>query len=264
MVAGSMFAAASASAAPQPHAVQAASTVLSASAVPAAGMVRPGGPAIHVTSPLTAHGGGLRNAASSTNWSGFATSGATFTTVSASWVEPTAHCTRGRQFSSFWIGLDGFNSGTVEQTGTEVDCSGRTPVYFAWTEFFPAFPVNFPDTVNPGDHFTGSVTSNGGSNFTLRLADTTRGWSHAVTGSVAGAALSSAEVIAEAPSSSSGVLPLANFGTVNFSGATVDGSPIGNFNPTQIIMVNNSGTPKDSVSALGGGTSFSATWLRSN
>jgi len=44
----------------------------------------------------------------------------------------------------------------------------------------------------------------------------------------------------------------------------VNGSPIGNFSPTQIIMVNSSGTAKDSVSSLSGGNSFTVSWLRSN
>jgi hypothetical protein len=105
-----------------------------------------------------------------------------------------------------------------------------------------------------------------GSTYTLKLADTTQGWSHTVTASLSGAANSSAEVIAEAPccTASGGILPLAHFSPVAFSNADVDGSAIGNFSPTQIIMINNSGTPKDSISSLSGGTSFTATWLRSS
>jgi hypothetical protein len=68
----------------------------------------------------------------------------------------------------------------------------------------------------------------------------------------------------EAPSSTRGVLPLANFGTMSFTSADVNGSAIGSFNPTEIIMVDGSGRDKDSISALTGGTNFSATWLRSN
>ncbi len=225
---------------------------------PTAHLIRPAG---HETVPLTAHSGS-RNAVASTNWSGYAANGSTYTSVSASWVEPTGHCSSGRQYSSFWVGLDGFNSSTVEQTGSEVDCNGSTPVYYSWYEMYPAFPVNFSNTVRPGDHFTGSVTYNGSNSFTLKLSDTTQGWSHTVNATLSGAARSSAEVIAEAPSSVSGVLPLANFGTVNFSGSTVNGSTLSNFNPTQIIMVNNAGRPKVSVSSLNGG-SFSVTWLRS-
>ena len=226
---------------------------------PAAHLVRPTG---HGTRPFVAHGGPA-NAASSTNWSGYAAASGTYKSVSASWKEPTGTCSGSAKYSSFWVGLDGYNSGTVEQTGSEVDCSGRTAEYYSWYEMYPAYPVNFSNTVRPGDQFTGSVTVSG-STYTLKLADSTQGWSHTVTKSLSGAANSSAEVIAEAPSSTSGVLPLAHFSPVTFTSATVNGSAIGNSSPTQIIMVNNSGTAKDSVSSLSGGTSFTVSWLRSN
>jgi hypothetical protein len=218
-------------------------------------MIRPGG-------PLTGHGL-PRNADQSTNWSGYAATGK-FTSVSANWTEPTGLCTSATRYSSFWVGLDGFNSGTVEQTGSEVDCSGGSPVYYSWYEMYPAFPHNFRNTVRPGDKFFGSVTYNGGSSYTLVLQDLTRGWSHTISKSLSGAANSSAEVIAEAPSSSTGVLPLADFGTVNFSNAKANGSAIGNSSPVQINMVNSSGQLKDQTSALSGGTSFSDTWLRAS
>jgi hypothetical protein len=76
------------------------------------------------------------------------------------------------------------------------------------------------------------------------------------------ATLASAEAIAEAPSSSGGVLPLTNFGTVNFSAATVNGSAIGAYNPDRIDMVSG-GVTKAQTSALSGGTSFSVAWKHS-
>jgi hypothetical protein len=249
-----MFAAGSAAAAT----AQGPRVPASHASMPGGRMIRPAG-----TVPMAARGG-VKTTVGSTNWSGYAATGGPFTTVSANWVEPAGTCTGGHKYSSFWVGLDGYSSSTVEQTGSEVDCSGRTAVYYSWYEMYPAFPVNFSNTVRPGDHFTGSVAFTGGSNFTLKLADTTRGWSHTVNASLSGAARSSAEVIVEAPSSSSGVLPLADFGTVHITGSTVNGSPIGNFNPTEIIMVNNSGQEKDTVSPLTSGQNFSATWLRSN
>jgi Peptidase A4 family len=229
---------------------------------PAVHLVRPTG---HGTRPLAGHGG-RGNAASSTNWSGYAATGRTFTSVSASWTEPTGTCSGSAKYSSFWVGLDGYNSSSVEQTGSEVDCSGSTPEYYSWYEMYPAYPVNFSNTVLPGDHFQGSVTYNGSGNYTLVLSDTTRGWSHTVHASLSGAANSSAEVIAEAPccTASGGILPLAHFSPVTFTNATANGSAIGSFSPTQIIMVNNSGQAKDSISSLSGGNSFTATWLRAN
>ena len=130
---------------------------------------------------------------------------------------------------------------------------------------YPAYPVNFSNPVSPGTSSTGSVTFNGGSSYTLVLKDTTKGWSHTITKSLSGAANSSAEVIAEAPccTASGGILPLAHFSPVTFTSATVNGSAIGNFSPTQIVMVDSSGRAKDSVSSLSGGNSFKVTWLRS-
>jgi hypothetical protein len=253
VVLGSVAAAGTAAAAPAAHPV---THVIG----PAAHLVRPG----PGTRPLVAHGGPA-NAAESTNWSGYAASGGSgsFKSVSASWTEPTGTCSSGDQYSSFWVGLDGYNSNSVEQTGSEVDCAGRTAEYYSWYEMYPAYPVNFSNTVRPGDHFTGSVTYNGSSSYTLVLTDSTQGWSHTVHATLSGAADSSAEVIAEAPSSSSGVLPLAHFSSVPFSSATANGVPLSTYSPTQIIMIDNAGRDKDSISTSNG-NAFTATWLRSN
>ena len=226
-------------------------------------IVQPGGLARHVVRPFRAHGTGP-NAVTSSNWSGYAATGGTgaFTSVSASWVEPTAHCSSGTQYSAFWVGLDGYSSSTVEQTGTEADCSGSTPVYAAWWEMYPGASHNFSSPVSPGDNLSASVTYIGGGKYTLKISDSTRGWSHTLTKSLASGKRSSAEVIVEAPccTGSGGVLPLANFGTMSFTSSLANGSAIGNSNPTQIIMQSGS-TQKDSISALSGGTDFSATWL---
>ena len=240
-----------------------------AASAPAAASSHPAGPTIHLVRPAM-HGtapmavrGRPSHALESQNWSGYAAHGKTYKKISASWVEPTGHCTSSRTFSSFWVGLDGFGSKTVEQTGSEVDCSGGHARYFGWYEMFPAFPVNFGNAVRPGDHFTGSVTFTGGGHYTLVLKDTTAGWSHTVHKTLASAKNSSAEVIAEAPSSSSGILPLTNFGTVQFSNASVDGAAMSQAHGVKITMVNGGGRAKDSVSALSGGTNFSVKWLHS-
>ena len=240
-----------------------------AASAPAAASSHPAGPTIHLVRPAM-HGtapmvvrGRPSHAVESQNWSGYAAHGKTYKKISASWVEPTGHCTSSRTFSSFWVGLDGFGSQTVEQTGSEVDCSGGHAKYFGWYEMFPAFPVNFGNAVRPGDHFTGSVTFTGSGHYTLVLKDTTQGWSHTIHKTLGSAKNASAEVIAEAPSSSSGILPLTNFGTAQFSNALVDGAAMSQANGVKITMVNGSGRAKDSVSALSGGTNFSVKWLHS-
>jgi len=243
----------------------------SAAAAPVAGprtptgaLVQPGGIS-HLVGPRTTHTGARNSTTTGTNWSGYAATGGTYTSVSSTWTEPTGTCSSGDQYSSFWVGLDGYSSDSVEQAGSEVDCDGHTPEYYSWYEMYPANPVNFSNTVKPGDKFTGSVTYPGGSSFTLKLSDTTEGWSHTVTKTLSGAARSSAEVIAEAPccTDSGEILPLADFTKVSFTGATVDGSPIGSFNPVGIDMVSANAVQEDSISSLTSGENFSATWLSS-
>ena len=195
---------------------------------------------------------------SSSNWAGYAAYNSTFTSVSASWVQPAVTCSSRTTYSSFWVGLDGYNSNSVEQTGTEADCYGGVAYYSSWYEIYPAYPVNYSNTVAPGDSFTASVTYTSG-HFVLVLTNNTRGWSHTTTATYSAAVRSSAEVIAEAPSSSTGVLPLANFGTVNFTSSKANGSAIGSFTTDPITMASGS-TTKASVSALSSSTNFSVTW----
>jgi hypothetical protein len=196
------------------------------------------------------------------NWSGYAVTGGRYTTVSASWVQPAVSCASS-SYSSFWVGIDGDTSGTVEQTGTEADCSGRTPVYAAWYEMYPKYPVSYARPVSPGDHFSSTVSTTGNGSFTLTLSDTTRGWTESVTKRLTTARLASAEVIAEAPSSSAGVLPLANFGTATFSGATVNGRTLTSSTAGIDAITMQSGTTvKAQPSGISNG-GFSVTWKHS-
>jgi hypothetical protein len=212
-----------------------------------------------------AHGANAE--AESTNWSGYAVTGATgaFKSVSASWIEPAAKCTsRSAKYAAFWVGLDGYASDSVEQTGSDSDCDGETPAYYGWYEMYPADPVNFSNAVSPGDSFTASVTFSGTETYTLVLKDLTKGWTQTITKNESGLDRSSAEVITEAPSSESGVLPLADFGIINYSASTANGTSLAGQSPTEIIMIDNSNRDKDSTSAIGSGGAFSNTWIRAN
>jgi hypothetical protein len=202
----------------------------------------------------------------SSNWSGYAANGSTYTSVSANWVEPAGKCTTGTQLAGFWVGLDGYNTDTVEQTGDAIQCVKNKLTYYAWYEMYPSAPVDYSNPIKAGDDLSASVTYNGGSDYTLVFSDSTQGWSHTTHATLSGAERGSAEVIVEAPccTSSGNPLALANFGTVSFTGANVDGAAIGNSSPTEIIMVDSHGHDKDTVSALSGGNSFSVTWKRKN
>lgn len=203
--------------------------------------------------------GGPSNA-TSTNWSGYAATGSGYHSVSASWTQPAVTCAAGEtSYSSFWVGLDGATSRTVEQTGTDSDCVNGTPTYYAWYEMYPKLGGRLAIPVSAGDTISASVTATPNGSFTLTL--TVNGTPQTVTGRNPHAALSSAEVIVEAPSSNhgpSGALGLADFGTVSFSGATVDGATLSAANPQEITMVSGS-TVKAQPSPLKNG-SFSVTW----
>jgi Peptidase A4 family len=196
----------------------------------------------------------------STNWSGYAATGGRFTSITSSWTEPSVICGGGTAYSSFWVGLDGDTSSTVEQTGTDADCSSGVPQYYAWYQMYPKFPSNIA-SVQPGDSMSASVTTDGVGRFTLTITDSGH-WTFSTTQRLKSAALASAEVIAEAPSSRGGVLPLANFGTVNFGASTANGVSLASLNPDQILMQSGS-TLKAQPSNINKDGSFSVTWQHS-
>jgi hypothetical protein len=199
----------------------------------------------------------------STNWSGYAVTGhGPYSAVSSSWTQPAVNCLQTPTgYSSFWVGLDGDTTGTVEQTGSEADCSSGSPVYYGWYEMYPKFPVNYSNPVSPGDAMRASVSYGGSGRFQLTLSDSTKGWSQTVTARLKSAKLGSAEVIAEAPSSSGGVLPLADFQKVGFSGATVNGGLLTASTPgiDPITMATSSGTVKAQPGSITSG-GFTDTW----
>jgi hypothetical protein len=249
-----------------------AATTHSAHMHPGVTHVRPGGPVGGfqpgglIAHPSTADAvgqvHGVRNASESSNWSGYAATGGTgaFSSVSSNWTEPAADCgDGGTEYAAFWVGLDGYNSDSVEQTGTDSDCSGGSPDYYGWYEMYPADPVYYSNPVSPGDSMSASVSVSGGS-YTLVLTDNSQGWTQTQNIAESGLSDSSAEVITEAPSDEFGPLPLADFGTINYSGSTANGASMSGFGPDQIIMVGSSGDQLDSTSSMDGSGDFSNTW----
>ncbi len=204
----------------------------------------------------------MRTNSTSTNWSGYAVTGGRYTRVSSSWTVPAVKCS-GTAYSSFWVGLDGDTSSTVEQTGTDSDCSGSTPRYYAWYEMYPKFPTNYSNLVKAGDHMSATVSTTGNGQFTLTISDSTQGWTRTTNARLKSAKLASAEVIAEAPSSSGGVLPLANFGSVSFSGASANGALLTSSTPgIDTITMASGSTVKAQPSSISSG-SFSVAWKHS-
>ena len=244
---------------------------------------------------LLGHGLRRATAVQSANWSGYADTNDTFSSVASSWTEPTVNCANSSAglngvlglstfngllggpdaASSFWVGLDGYNSTSVEQLGTDSDCVSGAPSYYAWYEMYPNPSVTLPSQypVQPGDQMTALVASNpAGTSFTLEIKDATAGWMFSTTQTGSGFARSSAEAIAEAPSSCTllfcSEVPLADFGQVNYSGsAAIDTAgtkgTLSAFNANEITMVNNGTTLATPSSLSSDGSSFSVNWNNS-
>ena len=231
-------------------------------------MPGPAGSASWSSAPSPAAQGAAAKAADSAamnseNWTGYASAGGagTFTRVAASWAEPAVTCTATNTFASFWVGLDGDGTNSVEQTGTEADCDGGAATYQGWFEMFLNAPVFYDNPVEPGDAMSASVVADGGEAFTLTLADSTQGWTQTTNQTSDTAQLGSAEVIAEALSDGTGtVLPLSDFGTVSFADATAGTTAIGNENPSALTMVSANDVTEATPSALTGGSAFTVTW----
>jgi hypothetical protein len=232
---------------------------------------------------------------SSTNWSGYVATGAdgSFTTVTGSWVVPTATCSGATTYSSMWIGIDGYGGSTVEQDGTDSDCQGATPQYHAWIEMYgddadshldDGSSVTLPNAVLPGDSMSATVIYGSGG-WTLTIADLTPGdnWSSSTTttwdpsSSSATPLEASAEWVVERPelcteNTDCNLASLTNFGTAAFSSAsaTENGTPQSLTALSAFPVQMNSSGPSSALLALpgpltaSGFSGFSDTFYASN
>jgi hypothetical protein len=167
---------------------------------------------------------------SSTNWSGYAITGRTYTGITGHWVVPQVQtpATKGLRkkaaYSSSWVGIDGYGNEDLIQAGTEQDWTGGrngAPFYQAWWEILPA-----PETpisslaISPGDAMVVTI-SKGVSVWTITVTDTTTGKSFSTQQSYSGPE-QSAEWIQEAPTLGRRLATLADDGTVTFDPGTVN------------------------------------------
>ncbi|MEU8513554.1 G1 family glutamic endopeptidase [Kitasatospora sp. NPDC048722] len=200
------------------------------------------------------------------NWSGYAATGSTYHSVSASWTQPRISCAAVGAVS-IWVGLDGQGTSTVEQTGTQAECTAvnATPRYFAWWENYPDPESPYRDAVRPGDTMTASVTyDRAHDTYTAELTDETLGWTETKSfPRYGGATNGSAEVIAEAPNRNGSRQPLADFGSVTFTRAAVDGRTLAAASAATVTMARNGVTEAVPGPLSGGGDSFTDTWKHS-
>ena len=215
--------------------------------------------------PLADHGG--------SNWTGYidlAHRGVKFRKVAARFRVPTVTCTSSNSKASFWVGLDGAGTPTVEQVGISTDCASGRPRYVSWWEMFPHGTQNmFP--VHPGDSIIMWVSQNCNcAIYDLSVTDTTAGH----TSSFVQQSLcpprntcksATAEVILEADNGTN----LSRFTTATFTSATVttrSGASggfrnTGSWNLRKSLMTGRNGAPLATVSATShNGEDFSFTY----
>ncbi len=204
----------------------------------------------------------LLNQMVTANWSGYVAAyfatGQTYTSAQGTWVVPSVTHFSGfsTEYSSSWVGIGGFcengnctiRDNSLLQLGTEQDASSSGTRYYAWYEALPSPIKKIPMSISPGDTIKVSLqlVSVGKKNqsWTLSMEDTTRAQTWSTTLNYKSSQLS-AEWIEEAPSSSGGILPLAEYGpspagspapAFDF-GLTSSGSP--SLTPSEGLVMNN-------------------------
>jgi hypothetical protein len=199
----------------------------------------------------------------SSNWSGYAATGGTFTSVTGTWTVPQPSGTSAGADAT-WVGIGGVNTRDLIQAGTQSMASGGGSVrYEAWIEMLPDSSQSVPLTVRPGDSVTVTITEQTAGSWLITIKNNTTTRSYSTTVSYS-SSRSSAEWIEEAPSSGRSVVPLDDFGVVTFTngsavknGQTVTISGAG---ATAITMINGSRQAIAQPSTLtSDGASFSVT-----
>jgi hypothetical protein len=213
----------------------------------------------------------------SSNWAGYiarsSVGNGQFSSVSGSWVEPSVSSSTGQGYSAFWVGLGGSSnqSQSLEQVGTSADTINGQTRYYAWYELVPAPETPLNLAVHPGDHITGKVSVSG-STVTVSLSDQTTGQSVTRQLQMSDPDTSSAEWIAEAPSSESQfgnyqTLPLADFGKVTFTDASATSNrhtgsisdPNWTLQQVQLASATGGGSAGGGAGIAGGGPGFVST-----
>ncbi len=188
------------------------------------------------------------------NWSGYAATGGTFTSVTGTWTVPTIPANGSRGVGATWVGIGGTSSRDLIQAGTQEVTNGQGRVsYSAWTELLPAASENVPLTINPGDSITVTISQQSAGQWLIDMKNNTTGKTYSTTVQY-NSSESSAEWIVEAPSSGRSLLPLDNFGSIPFTNATTTENgktvTLSQANATPISMIDSAGNVLATPSAI--------------
>jgi len=239
--------------------LQAGAWKISADVQPNTQVISPGTGSGTAPTTVTQPGTPASVTSSSSNWSGYAASGGTFTSVTATWTVPTVLSTSSGADAT-WVGIGGLSSRDLIQAGTQamVDPSGVT--YTSWIEMLPQSSRDVPLSISAGDSVTVSITQQSGNDWLIAMKNNTTGGTYNVTVQYA-SSNSSAEWVQEAPSVGRGLVSLDQFGTVQFSGASAvrngKAMSLSALSAKAITMINGQGQAIAQTSTIGNdGSSF--------
>lgn len=155
------------------------------------------------------------------NWSGYEAADGTYTAIRGSWTVPSVSASSSESADATWIGIGGSGTKDLIQIGTENTIIDGQDQLIAFYEELPAFAQPIGSiALNPGDAISASLTETDTGVWNVAMTDATTGQTFAKTVEYA-SSNSSAEWIQEAPSSTTAIIPLDDFGSVTFSNASV-------------------------------------------
>lgn len=157
------------------------------------------------------------------NWSGYAVTAGGYTQISATWIVPAPDATPSATYSAIWIGIDGFDNGSLIQIGTEQDFTSGGAQYYAWWEVLPSAEAKVRSlALHGGDRVSASISQGTGGDWTLAMSNLTTGQSFSTTHAYGGPT-ASAEWIVEAPNVGNQPTSLAHYGSVPFTRVYANG-----------------------------------------
>ena len=231
---------------------------ISADVQPTTRVITPG-PGTSTTPTVTQPGTPATVTSSSSNWSGYAAGGGTFTSVTATWTVPTVSATSAGADAT-WVGIGGLQSRDLLQAGTQAMVDGSGVAYTAWIEMLPQSSRDVPLSVTAGDSVTVTITQQSGNDWLIAMKNNSTGGTYNVTVQYS-SSNSSAEWVQEAPSVGRGLISLDQFGTLQFNAASAvrDGKAmsLAALGAKAITMINGQGQAIAQPSTIGSdGSSF--------
>lgn len=194
----------------------------------------------HQSKPLqlsegpAAQNSNISNVEYSSNWAGAVviTSAGAYKSVTGTFIVPTPKEPSGGSSSttysaSAWVGIDGDTcDSAILQTGVDFNVKGTSVSYDAWYEWYPDYAYDFSGiSFSAGDSVTLTVTATSTKAGTAVIKNNTKGTT--VTKSITSSSSlceENFEWIVEDYEEGSSLVPLANFGTVEFTGISPSAS----------------------------------------